>query len=199
MRVPAGAAPAIDGVIDAAEWANATVETFSDGTELLLLQNAGYLYLGLRANVDEMIVGNVFINRGDQVFILHSSAALGTAIYQQQADLWEQTKPFAWCCRGTGNTPGDLAEREDFFAQEGWVSVNSRVGTPHELEYQIEIGEAPVYLAVNYLRVSSDPNDEKTAWPSDIQDDVKLPTPGGLPLQFHFNPQSWASLNFADQ
>ena len=108
-------------------------------------------------------------------------------------------KPFEWCCRGTGNTASDQAEREDFFEQDGWVAVNSRVGSPNELEYQIRIEEVPVYLAVNYLRVSSEPHSEKTSWHSDIQDDVSLPTPGGLPLQFNFNPQNWAYLNFAEQ
>jgi hypothetical protein len=62
------------------EWDGAVVETFSDGSQLFLVHCDGYLYLAIRANTPEMIVGNVFVERGDEIAILHSSAALGTAL-----------------------------------------------------------------------------------------------------------------------
>jgi Tol biopolymer transport system component len=196
ISVPQGTSVAIDGNISPEEWAGAAVETFADGSELLLLQNEGHLYLGIRGNTTEMIVGNIFINRNDEISILHASAALGTAIYQQEEDSWQQTQTFEWCCRGTSNSASDQAERDDFFQHEGWISVNARMGTPNELEYQIIIGDAPLRLAVNYLKVSSDPNDEKIAWPSNLTDDCSKPTPGGLPTQFNFTPDIWVSLDF---
>lgn len=196
VSVPQGISPTINGAISLGEWDDATIETFADGSELLLLHADGYLYLGIRANTTEMIVGNVFVNSGEEISILHVSAALGTALYQQETNVWQQTKAFEWCCRGTSDSASAQTERDDFFQREGWVSINSRVGTPNELEYQIKIGDQPIRLAVNYLTVSSSPDDEKPPWPAGLDDDVIKPTPGGLPLQFNFAPERWVILDF---
>lgn len=196
ISVPQGISPVIDGKITAGEWQEATIESFTDGCELLLLQSEGYLYIGVRANTTEMIVGNIFVNRNDEISILHVSARLGTAIYRQKENIWQQIKGFDWCCREVGNNASDRAEREDFFKHEGWLAVNSRFGTPNELEYQIKIGSDPIRLAVNYLTVSSNPNEEKSPWPPLVDDDITKPTPGGLPQQFDFSPDKWAKLTF---
>lgn len=199
VYVPKGAnAPIIDGTITPGEWEGATIETFVDGSELMLLHNEGYLYLAIQDATTEMIVGNVFVNHGDEISILHTSAALGTAIYQEATDSWQQGKVFEWCCRGTSDNPRAQTERDVFFQQEGWVSINSRVGTPNELEYQIKIGDAPIRLAVNYLSVSSNPDDTKKTWPANLADDVSRPTPGGLPAEMSFSPEQWRVLKFND-
>ncbi len=198
VSVPQGSAPTIDGTISPGEWKDATSEIFADGSELLLLKNDGYLFLGIRADTTDMIVGNIFFNQGEEVKILHSSAALGTAIYQKEADIWQQIKPFEWCCRGTSNNSSDQAARETFFQQEGWLSINSKVGTLNELEYQIEISDEPIRLAANFLRATSNPQNEKTPWPADLTDDVIKPTPGGLPAQSNFAPATWAKLEFQE-
>jgi hypothetical protein len=95
IPVPQGKPIAIDGTISPGEWDNAGVETFSDNSELLLMHSEGYLYLGIRANTPEMIAGNIFIDRGDEIAILHSSAALGTALYERGIDSWQQTQGFS--------------------------------------------------------------------------------------------------------
>lgn len=181
--------PQIDGTILPGEWAGAVTELFADGSELLILQTADTLYLAIRASTDEMIAGNVFIQNGDEVRILHTSAALGTAIYRQSGDLWAQTKGFEWCCRETVIDAAQEAERTAFWKQEGWMGVNSRIGTPNELEYQIALGEADFRLAVNFLRVSI--SDEKIPFPAGLTDDCILPTPGSYPTEFHFAPETW--------
>lgn len=194
--VPPGTSPVIDGTISPGEWEGAAVETFFDGSEILLLRSENYLYLAIRANTTDMVVGNVFINQGDEVAILHVSAALGTAVYHQETDTWQQTRGFEWCCRDSSDSSSAQAEREAFRQQENWMSVNSRVGTPNELEYQIEVESDHLRLAVNYLKVSSSPNDEKIAWPPDLDDDVIKPTPGGLPMQLFFSLAKWGRLDF---
>jgi len=197
VYVPEGSVPPnIDGTISPAEWNDATIETFADGSELLLLQNEGYLFLGIRANSSEMIAGNIFINQGEKISILHTSAALGTAIYQEEVDIWQQSKAFEWCCRGTSDSSSNQAERETFFQEEGWGSINSRVGTPNELEYKIKIDDEPIRLAVNFLKATSNHQHEKIPWPANLTDDVDLPTPGGLPMQFVFSLQDWVKLDF---
>ena len=153
----------------------------------------GYLYLGIRASTPGMIAGNVFINRGDEIAILHASAALGTALYQQGEGGWHQIQDFAWRCRSTGQGDAAQAERDAFLQQEGWVAANSRMGTPEELEYRIEIGDDDLLrLAVNFISTSN--TDVKIPWPPDLEDDCIQPTPGGLPDIFNFSPEQWGTL-----
>ena len=195
ISVPQGKPLAIDGTMSPGEWDSARVETFSDGSELFLMYSEGYLYLGIRANTPEMIVGNIFIARGDEIAILHSSAALGTAVYQKGIDSWQQTREFVWCCRQTGNSEAAQAERDAFLEQDRWVAANSRIGSPNELEYQIEMTHETLRLAAIFLRASN-PN-VKIPWPNDLDDDCIKPTPGGMPAQLHFSPDTWATIGIS--
>ena len=192
LSVPQGEAPTIDGTLSPGEWDGAATDLFADGSELFLMYRDGYLYLGIRSITPEMIAGNIFIDGGDEITILHASAALGTAIYAQGRDGWEQTQEFDWRCRSTGNGGAAQAERDAFLGEEHWVAANSRTGTPAELEYQIAVAGETVRLTANILR-SSNPN-EKTPWPADLDDDCIKPTPGGLPNALHFSPDKWATV-----
>ena len=80
---PQTSQPTIDGTLSPGEWDTAVVEYLSDGSELLLIQDNDNFYLGVRSVTPEMIGANVFIADGEQVRILHTSAALGTAVYQR--------------------------------------------------------------------------------------------------------------------
>ena len=71
ITIPSGNQPTLDGTISSGEWNNAIQELFSDGSELLMMHHEGYLYLGIRANTPGMIAGNIFVDQGDQVSILH--------------------------------------------------------------------------------------------------------------------------------
>jgi len=176
------------------EWDQARVEAFADGSELFLMHDQGYLYLGIRSKTPEMIVGNIFLNEGDKVRILHTSAALGTAVYQREVESWQQTQAFNWRCRQTDKSDAAQAERDAFLQNEGWVSINSRMGTPNELEYKIRVSGTSIRLAANLLR-SSTP-DVKVPWPPDLDDDCVKPTPGGLPAGMHFSTDQWAAIRF---
>jgi hypothetical protein len=191
LSVPHGEAPAIDGTLSPGEWDGAAMGLFADGSELFLMYSDGYLYLAIRSITPEMIAGNIFVDRGDEIAILHASAALGTALYAQASDRWEQTQGFTWRCRRTGNGGAAQAERDAFLREEYWVAANSRTGTPAELEYQIAVADETVRLAANILR-SSNP-DEKTPWPATLDDDCIKPTPGGLPEALHYSPDKWAT------
>lgn len=190
--VPVGNTPTIDGSLNSGEWEAALVEYFADGSELHLMQADGYLYLGIRSKTPEMIASNVFIQRDDEVEILHTSAALGTAIYIKELDGWHQIKDFTWKCRDTSDSDNAKAEREKFLLEEGWGGVNSRIGTPEELEYRIKIGEEPMRLAATIIRTS--PPYEKIPWPSDLEDDCIKNTPDGLPETMDFSPEDWMRL-----
>jgi hypothetical protein len=194
LSVPQGKAPLIDGTLAPGEWDGALVESFADGSELMLQYREPYLYLAIRSSTPEMIVGNIFVADGDRVRILHSSAALGTAVYQEEMDAWRLVQAFDWRCRGTGDTDSAKAERALFLKDEGWLAANSRMGTANELEYQIEMPDGPVRLAANLLR-SSEP-DSKIPWPADLDDDCIKPTPSGAPEEMEFVPEEWVVLGW---
>ena len=85
LTIPHGQAPIIDGTLSAGEWEAALVAPLPDGGKLFFLYAEGYVYVGIQANTDDMIVGNIFIDRREDIAILHTSAALGTAIYTKES------------------------------------------------------------------------------------------------------------------
>ena len=195
LLVPSGSTPAIDGTITDGEWDGAAVEAFSDGSELLLIYADGDLYLGIRSNTPDMIATNVFVNRGDEIAIMHSSAALGTAIYQRSGDQWEKTQDFNWQCRDSSSSDSAKAARAKFLQQEGWLANISYMGNPEEVEYRIELSEDVLRVAVNFLRASN--LSEKIPWPINLDDDCIKPTPGGYPDSLSFSPDQWVTLEFS--
>jgi hypothetical protein len=66
------------------------------------------------------------------------------------------------------------------------------VGSPNELEYQIEVTDETLRLAASLIRASKP--DVEIPWPSDLNDDCIRPTPGGLPAQLRFSPNRWATV-----
>jgi hypothetical protein len=196
ILIPLGNPPTINGTISPDEWEQAAIESFADSSELLLMLDREFLYVGIRANGPGMIAANIFIQSGDEIFILHSSAALGTAIYQQGEDGWQQTQNFIWRCRSTSHGDAAQAERDAFLQQEGWIAANGRMGTPNELEYQIKIPVGDFRLAVVYIKAS--PPYEKIPWPRQLADDTVKPTPGGFPDTLYFSPEQWVEVNLSE-
>ena len=196
LIVPQGQLSALDGIISPGEWDSAVINLFTDGSELLLMQDGEFLYVGIRAIETGTIAGNVFIQRGDDIQILHSSAALGTAIYRKGDENWQQIQDFVWRCRSTGNTETALSERDEFLAEESWLATNGLMGTPNELEYQIKIPDGDFRLVAVYIKAS--PPYEKVPWPPDLTDDTIMPTSGGFPYTFKFSPEQWVEVNLTE-
>ncbi len=190
LLVVVDAFPMIDGIIQPGEWDQADVEYFEDGSELYMMRSGDYLYLAIRALPAEMIASNVFLQQGDRVSIFHSSAALGTAIYQQKGESWQKVKDFVWCCRSKIDNESGTAAREEFFEQSNWIGANSYLGNENELEYKIRIIEPAQALAVNFLRAEN-PDSEKTPWPVGLEDGSVQPSPGGYPETMDFSLEQW--------
>ncbi len=189
-----GLPPVMDGTISPGEWDGAQREQFSDGSDLLLMRHGGYLYLGIRATTLGMLAGNVFVQQNHQIAILHASAALGTAIYQEGSDTWQQSQDFSWRCRKTGHSEVAQAERAAFLQTESWVASNSRMGMPNELEYQLKIDGSTLHLAVIFLK-ADDPS-VKIPWPAELKDDCISSTEGELPSNMEPRLSSGGCSNF---
>ncbi|HSR33740.1 MAG TPA: hypothetical protein VLY63_24500, partial [Anaerolineae bacterium] len=191
VDVPLGLPPILDGVLEPGEWAGAYQGKLSDGGELFLMQDGEYLYVGIRASGKGSGVGSICIDRGEQVAILHSSAALGTAIYERQDTEWQQIQDFSWRCRDTGSSAAAQRERSAFLQAEGWLANNGNMGVPEEVEYQIAMPGGSLRLAVTFLGPPG--FDSVAAWPQDLDDDcrnIKLIT-GPIPEGLQFSPQTW--------
>ena len=184
--------PVIDGMLQTREWDQADLHYFEDGSELYLLHSDNHLYLAIKATSPEMITANVFLASGERINILHTSAALGTAIYQPEGDTWRQTRDFEWCCRSTIDNGSARAVREAFYHTENWMGINSFNGNKNELEYKISLSGSEEYLAVNFLRV--DHIEDKYVWPVGISDGPAQPTIGRFPETLDFSPENWLNL-----
>jgi len=199
VSVPSGNSPTIDGSISPGEWDEAAVVTLTDGSDLLLMYVDDYLYLGIRSNTPEMIGANIYVEDSGKIEILHTSAALGTAVYQQggdswqQGESWQQIEGFDWQCRNSSLSAAAQAERANYLLENHWLAANSRMGEPNELEYQIEMTGATPRIAVSVFR-SSTP-DERAFWPLTLDDDCIKPNPGGMPTELHFSLEQWATLD----
>ncbi len=187
--------PTLDGTILPEEWDQAKATLFDNGSELLLMRSGETLYLAIRASNPGIITGNVYLLQGNEVSILHSSAALGTAKYQKGEEGWELIQNFSWRCRSTGFGEAALAERAAFLEEEGWLAGNARMGTPNEQEYRISIGEDLSALAVIYLQGS---DLTVYSYPADLADDSMQPFPGGIPEQMQLNTELWARIELID-
>ena len=196
LFVPLSEAPQIDGEMQPDEWDAAITETFADSSQLFLMRDENYLYLAIRSATQEMIAANVYFAKDDTISIHHASAALGTGIYQKEADDWLKTQDFLWRCRATNNSDASIAERDAFLEDEGWLAANSRIGTPNELEYKFKIREENLLLAVVFMRTSEP--DLRIYFPIDLADSTTQPTPDGLPETQLFSPDSWLMLDLAN-
>ena len=141
-----------------------------------------------------MVVGNIFIDHGDDIAILHTSAALGTAIYTKEASAWQQTKDFGWCCRERTNSTAAQTARQAFLEEEGWTATNTRIGTPNELEYQIAMPGETLRLAVTFFQ-ASDSAGVRIFWPEGLEDDSIFTPQGGYPAELNFSPETWATVS----
>ncbi len=192
--VPSGLPPIIDGTLSTGEWDDAAAKAFADDSQLFLMREEDYLYLGIRTQEQRSFAGNVYFLRDEKIFVLHSSAALGTAIYEKADNGWEQIQDFIWQLRDTSISESAQAKRAEFLLTEGWLASNGNMGTSNELEYQIKIQEDQLQIAVVFTK-STSPY-EKVPWPSQLDDDTITPTPGGFPTMMDFSPTRWGLFEF---
>jgi len=185
--VPAGLPVVLDGVLGDEEWGDALAIPISDAVTLHLKCVDGALCLGVRA--PEMGVGNLLIADGDSVRILHSSAALGTAVYEPAGDAWRLKADFVWRCRSLGASEVANAERKEFLEADGWLASTAYMGNPGDLEYQIAVDAQPMRIAFLWLPVS-DPR-SVLSWPAGVSQDL---IPGPIPSAAHFDVSEWATV-----
>ena len=192
LAVPPGTEAVIDGILAPDEWESAIQIDLVDESQLFLMHAGGYLYLGIRAKPEP--VTSICLDQTEQVSILHSSAALGTAIYKKDGAIWEQVKDFEWCCRETTDSPQAQEALQRHLLQDGWVANNGRMGNSDEVEFQIAMEADSLRLAVNSIGA---PNyGTVISWPETLGDDCSsLDMIGGpIPEQAQFSVEEWITV-----
>ena len=188
IEAPQGNPATLDGILSPGEWDDARVEELARGGELLLMHDEGYLYLGIRSRV--LGYGSICVAQGDQISILHSSAALGTAVFEKDENDWKRTRQFAWCCRSLT----DHSQREEHLQQEGWSASIGYLGTPEEMEYQIAMPEGALTLAMVYQEGRG--LGSAYWWPEHLDDDCRgiVLLSGDPPERLQFSPEKWMTV-----
>ena len=85
--VPHGTPPILDGTLSPNEWSDALAIDVTAQARIFLKHADGYLFLGIQATT--MGVGSPLVVVGEEIRVLHASAALGTAIYAREGEVWK--------------------------------------------------------------------------------------------------------------
>lgn len=192
VTAPRGTAT-LDGTLAPGEWSGAFVGQLTGNGEIRLMHDGGYLYLGVRHR--GILVVTVCLDQGDSVSVLHSSAALGTAVYRRAENLWDLVRRFTWELRDSTMTAVAQQEREAFLRREGWVATNGYTGARTDTEFKIAMPSGRVRLAVAPMSVGEN-YQEMAWWPRWLADGCRVPDllSGHLPERLHFAPESWMNV-----
>ncbi|HSR53693.1 MAG TPA: hypothetical protein VLV83_22940 [Acidobacteriota bacterium] len=191
----------LDGTLEPEEWQPAQSVTLQHGTRLLIQQSGSRLFIGIKAQ-DGFSIGNIFIRRGDQIWNLHASAAMGTIRFAASGDGWQVEEQSGWSGRGA-----NLAEVEsDFeasFQQYGWAGTNARLGASGEREFALKLdhflprGEGELRLVITHIHLDPE-RIESWPQPDDSTIDPQV-LKGYFPEQLSFNESGWGVLVLGDR
>jgi hypothetical protein len=127
---------------------------------------------------------NLLVAEGDRVRVLHSSAALGSALYlRAEGTDWTLRSGFTWCCR----TPGDTAAREALLEREGWAASIGPAGSPGDVEFLVVTGGEEVRIAVSWVG----PDGDAILWPAGLSGPEAEALYGPRLDEEQFDPPGW--------
>ena len=184
LAAPRAEPPIIDGVMEAEEWSAAAAVLMSDGATAHFMYRDEILYLGVTGETIGAV--NVVIAGDDQVSILHSSAALGSAEYARSGSVWELVHGFDWCCR-RGSDP---SAREALFDEEGWDANIGYDGDPGVVEYAVAVPWHNAPLAISSIRDDG----ERGFWPADLPAESQDQLVGVPPQEREYDTQDWGRI-----
>ncbi len=185
--------PNVDGVVHGPEWAKAARVYLGDGAHALLQHNGSYLFIALigkRAGVGSVCTTS---KDGKLLRVLHASAALGTAEWEQNESKWTLARGFTMTNRDTGRSAPAMAERKEFLAKEGWFANTSPAGQLYR-EYQIRLdGRREIPLVLSFMSWIGRKQFDLDLWPEEVYDGcAELDLAGGsTETAYTFEPETW--------
>lgn len=184
--------PKIDGTVAASEWAKAVRVRLGDNGFAYLQHNNQYLFVAIAARR----AGTASLcstTKANAVRVLHASAALGTAQWQQKDAKWSLERGFDFQLRDTGDTAEAQAARRKFLGEEGWFANASPTGLTTR-EYQIRLdGRREIPLAIGFMSFVSRGKFEYDYWPETMLDGcAELDLAAGVTeYEYTFDPKTW--------
>jgi hypothetical protein len=191
LDIPQGNAPNIDGILDVEEWCQAQHTYMNDGTEILWTYANGFLYLGIDST--KLGAANLGIIKGNEIWILHSSAALGSAIYEENSTAWKLVQDYSWCCRSTN----DLSQMEQLLQEEGWRASIGYLGAPGQVEYQVALQADEMKLALAYI--SAEDTETVSHWPDTLSEETVAELLGRRKETQNFTTEEWATITIENK
>lgn len=188
LEVPAHTPPVIDGILGAGEWDGSTTVTMSDDSSLHWMHSDDVLYVALESSAVGAV--NLAIAADDEVWILHSSAALGSALYTPGDGTWKLSHGFDWCCRSAT----DDSARLRLLDEEGWQANIGFTGDDGIVEYEVVLPWDGAAVAVSYLTDS----ETSAFWPTDLSSGARDQLVGPPPPMRNFNLDEWHTLVSTD-
>jgi hypothetical protein len=202
-RTPAGpttpalptatAAPRLDGKVEPEEWKGARALELgkTQGRGRALVQQQGRT-LFVAVDGGNKGISTLLVLRGDRMYALHASAALGTGIYVRDADgSWKREQDFAWQARDNA----DEAARAKFRQSSGWLANVAPTDADREFAIDLDAlapaGADPVFVFVRYAGPG-----QIDAWPAQVEDDSVAEglQQGALPERIRLDPSRWGRL-----
>ena len=191
VDVPGGTAPKVDGTVEPGEWDGAWRS--APGRPAVLLRHDGQdVYLAVTASA--FAVTSVYIVRGNQLRILHASAAIGDSTYERSGARWKVVSGFSTWERYRDAADLD-ARGPTFFAGHQWMGSHMRLGATGDTEMRLagSLIEG-ARIAVTYY----DPGARKLllVFPASVAGDVTAHEiqAGYNPELLTVDPSDWAIL-----
>ena len=191
LALPRAATPVIDGTAAEAEW-KAAWRTTQHDTTLLLLHDGEDIYAAVKSPA--YAITSIYVARGNELKILHASAAIGDAVYRRDAQAaWRLQTRFAFT---RYKSPDDLIARgRGFFDEHAWLSSHMRIGAPGDTEFRMQ-GRAIEGARVAVTYYDPDRRSVLLAFPAGLTGDVvshELQA-GFVPEVVRIQPESWVTL-----
>jgi hypothetical protein len=197
LTVPRGGAVTIDGRVDDTEWRNATRIEHPAGTVVRLLRDADYLYVGITS--DRQGFASVCVAHGNDVHVLHASAALGAVTYRPSGDVWQSPDTaFRYSMRSTALDDAARSQRATYLAENGWVASTVRMGNDQRSqEMQLSLRRFPLPFSIALARWLLTTSSSE-AWPATITDHdgcfSQQLVRGSVPQDLRFKPSFWLTV-----
>jgi hypothetical protein len=197
LTVPRSAAPVIDGRADVAEWSAALRQGSSpSGLQVRLQHDGSALYIAVESPADGF--ASLCLGTNDRVQILHASAALGAVDYRRTGGPWAADQnSFVYAMRDPSLTDVAIAQRQAYYAANGWVASTARMGGNRVQEFKIDMTRIATRLAVAWYVTTG--TGSVLTWPDSLPATdgcAALPlVRGDVTAGLTFDPSRWAPIS----
>lgn len=189
LEVPKGTTITVDGKMNEDEWKDALTQDLKGGGQIRFKHDGEFLQIGLEGGKPGL--SHIYLAEGKDIFVLHSSASLGMAIYQKEDEVWKPIQKFEWKLMGqSSNGEAGLT----YLKTSSWLAnVASKPTLEREYNIGMKFRDGELFqVAAVYVGNPMSPQ----FFPTTLADDtLKMELLfGGNPANLRFKKEQWATL-----